>query len=253
MILSMTVGDVQLQPVAITHRTRHGHVTEALGMRILDGHVQPGETLPNESALCADLGVGRGTLREAVKALEAKGLVESRPRTGTRVRPRDRWNFLDSDLLRWMQRSDSLRLLSDLADLRRSIEPGAARLAAERATDEDRASLHAAYDLMMASCRKEGLEGFSEADLAFHMALLHACHNDLYVSLGHAIEIALRASFERGMAVPGAVSASIPRHQLILSAIMVGDGDAASAAAIGLIDAAVRDIDAAIRLMGAES
>ena len=248
----MTVGQMRLESVII-HRTRHGHVTDALGIRIVDGRVQPGQTLPIESSLRAELGVGRSALREAVKALEAKGLVESRPRTGTRVRPRDRWNFLDSDVLRWMQESDSPRLLKDLADLRRSIEPGAARLAAERATEEDCASLHHAYDRMQTAGRSKGLEGFSEADLEFHRALLSACHNDLYVSLGHAVEIALRGSFERGMAVPGAVSASIPRHALILSAIMVRDGDAASAAATGLIDAAVRDIDAAISLMGSES
>ena len=77
----------------------HGRIVHAIGRRILSGDLRPGDLLPAEP----DLGASRTVVREAVKVLAAKGLVESRPKTGTRVRPRDAWNLLDPDVLAWQQ------------------------------------------------------------------------------------------------------------------------------------------------------
>lgn len=224
--------------------TKRRHASDALGLRILKGEVEPGEQLPNETDLVAELGVGRGAVREAVKALEAKGLLESRPRTGTRVKDRDQWNFLDADVLRWMRVTRPDRLAEELSDLRGAIEPQAAALAARRATKEDLDAIVSAYHRMSAAALNESAT-FVEADMDFHLAILEGTHNDLFVSLGHAIGVALFDSFHKGMEAPGAVRASLPRHELVLNAIRVGDGHAASAAALGLVATSMHDISVA--------
>src|ERR671936_776623 len=72
-----------------------------LGLRILRRDLEPGDVLPPEDALAAEFGVSRNVVREAIKALAAKGLVKGRPRPGTQVLPRGQWNLLDDELLGW--------------------------------------------------------------------------------------------------------------------------------------------------------
>jgi DNA-binding FadR family transcriptional regulator len=86
-------------------RGLHGRVIRELGLRIVGGALPPGSSLPNEDELGAELGVSRTVVREAVKVLLAKGLVEVRPRTGTRVRPRRSWHLLDPDVVAWQFQS----------------------------------------------------------------------------------------------------------------------------------------------------
>src|SRR5215510_9827277 len=111
-----------------------GGVTQAiiqdLGVGIVTGRF--GHTpFPTESALCQSYGAARTVLREAVKVLAAKGLITSRPRQGIRIAPEDNWNLLDPDVLNWMlERKFSLPLLIEFTQIRLSVEPGAAALAA---------------------------------------------------------------------------------------------------------------------------
>src|SRR5438034_2683712 len=127
----------------------HGRIVHAIGRRILSGDLRPGDLLPAEP----DLGASRTVVREAVKVLAAKGLVESRPKTGTRVRPRDAWNLLDPDVLTWQQdgAAASEELLRKLTEVRRIIEPAAAELAAARADAADIAALERALEAMEAT------------------------------------------------------------------------------------------------------
>ena len=74
----------------------HGWVAEELGTRIVSGIYSPGEYIPNETTIGEELGVSRTALREAFKILTSKGLLESRPKLGTRIRPRKHWNMFDS-------------------------------------------------------------------------------------------------------------------------------------------------------------
>jgi DNA-binding FadR family transcriptional regulator len=89
-----------LQAGQTRKRNLFGQVVEELGSRIVRGEVQPGQTLP-ESELCRDLGASRTVVREALKSLSAKGLVDTRTRTGTRVLEPTHWNLLDLDVLSW--------------------------------------------------------------------------------------------------------------------------------------------------------
>ncbi|WP_165984127.1 FadR/GntR family transcriptional regulator [Streptomyces sp. YIM 98790] len=223
-------------------RTRHQQVVDELGRRIVDGVWEPGQPLPVEDALATGIGVSRGALREAVKALVAKGMLDVRPRTGTRVLPPEHWNHLDRDVLRWKQAGDPAALLRDTGELRRIIEPGAAGLAARRAGPAGTRALYDALAAMEAAAARPGRSGYVEADIAFHRALLNAGGNRLLGSLGRAVGIALEHSFHISSQTPGAVEASLPLHRAVAEAVAAGDAAAASAAVLSIIEAAEREI-----------
>jgi GntR family galactonate operon transcriptional repressor len=169
---------------------RHGHVVQALGQQIVQGALPPGSAVPTEDQLVAEFGVGRSSLREGVKVLAGKGLVESRTSAGTRVRSRDSWNLLDPDVLRWRFSPDaSEEDIATLADLRVALEPGAARLAAESG---DRAGRRA-VELAMADLwsTADNPDEFIEADLAFHRAVFVASNNDLLLYIHDVVSGAM--------------------------------------------------------------
>src|ERR1700730_3325462 len=90
---------IQFEPSQYPEQSLHGRIVHAIGRRIVRGDLHPGDLLPAETELRAS----RTVVREAVKVLAATRLVESRPKIGTRVRPRDAWNLLDPDVLTWQQ------------------------------------------------------------------------------------------------------------------------------------------------------
>src|SRR6478735_5764190 len=119
-------------------RRLRGAVAHYLGTAIVSGQIAPGETLTGEIANAEALDVSRGAYREAVQVLTAKGLVESRPKAGTRVLPRSRWNILDPTVLAWAFAAEpDLAFVRDLFELRAVVEPAAARFAAERRDKDD--------------------------------------------------------------------------------------------------------------------
>ena len=144
-----------------------------LAGRIIRGEWSPGDSIGNEAALMDGQGVSRTTVREAVKILASKGLLEVRPRTGTRVLPPERWNVLDPDMLDWMFAGPlTTALMRHLHELRTIIEPAAAALAAERATDAERARICACVDRMDEA--GEDTPAFVAADVEFHTTILEA-------------------------------------------------------------------------------
>ncbi|NUP42621.1 MAG: FadR family transcriptional regulator [Streptomyces sp.] len=220
----------------------HERVVDELGRRIVGGVWGPRHPLPVEDLLATEIGVSRGALREAVKALVAKGMLLVRPRTGTRVLPPEHWNHLDRDVLRWKQAEDATALLRDTSELRRIVEPEAARLAAGRAGPDDVRALYDALAAMEAAAAEPGRSGYVEADTAFHRALLDAGGNRLLGSLGRAIDIALEHSFLVSTQTPGAVEASLPGHRAVVEAVAAGDPAAAAAAVLTIIEAAEKEI-----------
>ncbi|HWM40682.1 MAG TPA: FCD domain-containing protein [Streptomyces sp.] len=224
------------------YRTMHQQVVDELGRRIVNGLVEPDGSLPVEDALAAELGVSRGALREAVKALAAKGMLRTRPRTGTRVLPQEQWNHLDRDVLRWQQARDPRQLLRDTGELRRAVEPEAARLAARRAGPGHIRAMLEALEAMEAAASRPGLGEYVEADIAFHRALLDASGNRLFGSLGRALDVALEHSFAVSSRTPGAVEASLPSHRALAEAVDGGLPAEASAAILAIIDAAEQEI-----------
>jgi DNA-binding FadR family transcriptional regulator len=219
----------------------HGRVVEWIGLRIVSGEFDAGAQLPNEADLAARLSVSRGGVREAIKALAAKGMVEPRPRLGTRVLPRPEWNLMDRDVIEWHGRAADLAFLQDLMELRLMVEPGAARLAAERADENQIAMLQAAYEGMAihASRLPDDEDAFVEADLTFHLTVLRASGNQLIEQLGRLLETGLHHALEATSQLPGGVRATLPLHRAVLTAIRGHKPVAAERATKRLLDTTV--------------
>ena len=220
-----------------------GRVITQIGRAIVSGRFQPGELLPREADLLTEFGGSRPSLREAMKVLAAKGLIEMRQKVGTWVRARDLWNMFDSDVLAWHYGpgqdghavGDSV--LHDLIELRQVIEPATARLAAGRATMEDLHRIGQAVDAMQAAT--DDLARYSEADVAFHMAVFSASHNILLASFAHIVGDFLKLSFriqQQAMnEADSCMEANVELHRKVFTAINHGDGDAAHQAMLDVI------------------
>lgn len=223
----------------------HASVVQQIGMRIVQGGFLPGETLPTADDSSEMLGVSRTVLREAIKVLAGKGLVESRPKTGTKVRPRADWNFLDPDVLAWRYAgSITQQDVTALFELRRAIEPMSAALAAQRATPEQIAELDAAL-LEMEAVGDDG-DQFAKPDLVFHQTILRMTGNELIGSLAALIETALVTSFRLSNDNPRGQRHSLPLHREVAERIAAGDGAGAQRALLILIDNAEEDVSAGV-------
>jgi GntR family transcriptional regulator, galactonate operon transcriptional repressor len=221
----------------------HGEVVRRLGTEILDGLWPAGGRLPSEPELCRRFGVSRTALREAIRTLSAKGLIEARPRLGTAVRDAEAWNLLDPDLLAWQREAGRLdpRLIASLLEARRAIEPAAAALAAERATAADLALIEAAY-LAMARGLPADLDACCAADLDFHAAILRATHNLVFRQLVGTIGAALGATMRLSTELSRSYASTLDVHREVLEAIRLRDPAAAEARMRSLIDVARRDL-----------
>jgi GntR family galactonate operon transcriptional repressor len=230
---------------ARTHEGKiHGSVVDAIGRWILGGTYAPDDLLPREDDLAVELGVSRTSIREAVKVLSAKGLLQARRRVGVRVRDRDDWNLLDPQVLSWhpdVGRDEAL--ITSLIEARRIIEPAAAALAAKRATAADLAGIEQAY-LGMERNLRTNLEACCEADLNFHVSVIAASHNIVLKGLTGTIEAALRATFaitNRQLAT--AQSRALSAHKAVFECVRMRDADGARLATIELLEIAARDLD----------
>jgi DNA-binding FadR family transcriptional regulator len=223
-------------------RNAHGRTLHSLGEAIVAGHYAPGTAVPPEPMLCAEFGVSRTVVREAIKSLVAKGLVSTGPKVGTKVLPAELWNGFDPEVIAWRSRAGLTReFLRDLQELRALLEPAAARLAAERASAQDIAALQVAYSGMRDAIEQGG--DYVAHDLAFHQGLLRACGNGLLMQMGKALSALLRTSFELSNARADAPALSLPKHKAVLDAIVARSPQRAESAAHRLIESAKADID----------
>jgi len=207
-------------------RGLHRVVVDALGLRIVGGELGPGQTLPPEADLSAELGVSRTVVRETIKVLAAKGLVESRPKVGTRALPRASWSLIDPDVLAWQVQADpDPAFFADLVEVRDFIEPRAAEIAANRATPEERAALLRLQEDLEATGADSPAS--VRVDLALHAAILRASHNRLLAQMTGAIITALGAGPVGPMRVPGGPVQLNRAHRLVVEAI--GRADPAGA------------------------
>ena len=223
-----------------TGRRLHGAIAHKLGTAILSGQYQPGDVLTGEVAFSEALDVSRSAYREAIQVLSAKGLVESRPKAGTRVLPRNRWNLLDPDVLAWaFGGSPDLNFVRNLFELRAIVEPAAARLAAERRTREDVRLIKDALGRM----RRHTLatdEGRA-ADRDFHTAILHATQNDALVVLSASIGAAVSWTTRFKMRARDLPRNPVPDHARVADAIAGADPQGAEDAMRQLVELALED------------
>jgi DNA-binding FadR family transcriptional regulator len=210
-------------------------VTRTIGLDIVGGRYPEGSSLPRDAELTAMFDVSRTVLRESVKTLSAKGLLNSKAGVGTRVRERSAWNMFDPDVLGWhLEAGIDKRFLRDLADIRLAVEPRAAALAAERRPDESIASLRESV-ARMRSFGSDTLE-FADADLRLHLDVATVSGNPFMRSIGAVIEAALRVSFR--LSAPTEEKereVTLATHEQIVDAIAARDPEAAAAAMTSVI------------------
>ncbi len=217
----------RIAPQAGTYsgRNLHGKVVNEMGKRVVGGGYAAGALLPNEDLLCQELQVSRTALREAIKVLAAKGLLEPRPRIGTRVRARDQWNLLDPDILAWRCATGAdAEFLRHLMELREIIEPAAAALAASSRSAEQLALIASALQAMRTA---KAIGQWVQADLDFHTAILRATNNPLLMPLAAIIGSALESLLGVTARSAGDFKRGLPDHQKVFEAIESGDAQGA--------------------------
>ncbi|WP_327713603.1 FCD domain-containing protein [Streptomyces sp. NBC_00464] len=218
----------------------HGQVVHILGARIVSGGIPVGATL-DIRALGEELDVSLTVMRESLKVLASKGLIDARQKRGTFVTERSRWNLLDADIIRWrVDGGGGERLMRDLADVRSIVEPAAAHRAALYRTDADLAALRDALDAMGRA--QADSTAAAEADAAFHRALLAATGNEMLTRMDMLLEPGLRER-DRLVHTHAAADDPVPSHQAVLDAVRERDPARAELAMLDLLAKAAHDLD----------
>ena len=224
----------------------HSLIAREIGIAIVTGQHPPGSTLPGEVEIAERRGVSRSVVREAIRMLAAKGLVLSKPKTGTRVRERQTWNLLDPDLLAWMFEGEPpAGFVRSLFQLRMIVEPAAAELAAKSRSAQQLSRMGHALEKMA----EHGLisdEG-QRADQHFHAIILEATGNELLVSLAASISAAVRWTTFFKYRSSRQYGDPMPQHRLLFEAIANADAAAARQATVDLVRQAQLDTEAALK------
>jgi DNA-binding FadR family transcriptional regulator len=215
-------------------------IAQELGVQIVSGKLAPGTTLADEISASFKRKVSRSAYREAIRILVAKGLVESRPKSGTRVSVMASWHLLDPDILFWMfAQEPQLEFLNALFELRRMIEPQIAALAAERRTLKQANEMGQALEVMSRETLRT--EKGRAADELFHAKLIEACGNPFLTSLSGSVTATVIWSTIFKHRTEGLKRDSVPEHLRVYEAVAARDSGAARVAMEELIDLALAD------------
>jgi DNA-binding FadR family transcriptional regulator len=219
-------------------------VTETIQQHVIDGVYTPGEWLPREVGLSEKLEVSRGVVREAIAALERRGILEVRHGRGQRVRPEDEWDVLDPNVLAAIVAAPRLDLVGEIVDIQAMLEPSAAALAAERATDESVAELAARHEAVVSAAggrRRRGTvldDPVVKAEIEFHKTLARMAGNRplqrMLMPIGTALALA------RHELAAGEEEALVRALRRTLRAIEARDPEAARKSVAARVTAARR-------------
>jgi GntR family transcriptional regulator, transcriptional repressor for pyruvate dehydrogenase complex len=196
-------------------------VAERLLALIADGRLEPGDPLPSERELTQQYGVGRSSIREALRMLESKGVIHAAGNSSFAVAEYGNALSHSLDFLISVDQAD----FTELFEVRHMLEAEAAALAAERHVKADAETMADAIAAMEAALGSE--EDFIAADLGFHMAVTQASRNRLLVHLMQAIRTQLHRSLTASFHVPGNPELAVEWHRLILEAVTARDPDEA--------------------------
>jgi DNA-binding FadR family transcriptional regulator len=228
------------RPVA---RNFHTYVINEVGRAIVSGQIGVGSILPGDGEMMEQFGVSRTVLREALKTLEAKGLVEARAKVGTRVLPRSRWSFFDRQVLGWvLEGGPSDSFLSGFRLVRRGLEVDAARLAALHRDAEQIRLMK--YWLHQRDKMAHQPEPFAMAEFEFHRILAEASANPFLraatalVEFGVAVDVQSRLGADGSAPPQGLAEGRGPLYAALLQAVETSQPDAAAEAMAGLLDPA---------------
>lgn len=218
-------------------RSHTAHVVREIGLGIVSGRYPQNSILPGDAELMERFGVSRTVLREALKTLAGKGLIQAKARIGTRVREKSQWNLFDPDILIWHAKSGfDADFLRYLGEMRLALEPEAAALAASRRTPLQLQHLYGWVEKMSAGGASS--PEFVDADLNFHLAVADAAGNPFLRSISTLIEVGLVALLRISSPIesPARHAGSVAAHRAIADAIAGRDPDAARAAMRAVIE-----------------
>ena len=219
--------------------TMSAQVARILGMRIVGGEYAPGEILPVEADLCAAFGVSRTTVREAVKQLGSKRLLETLPKIGTRVLPFDDWSLLDRDVLGWRLLAQfDTKIVDDIFEMRLCFEPRASALAALHGNADDLATIARRLHELEDALKPGGdVRLAAQSDLDFHLSIINISRNGMFITIGGAIKAALRVSAEMMHRHPQHPERDLSLYNAVGAGIVARDPAAAAAAMERLLSA----------------
>ncbi len=211
-----------------TPRGLHGVLVHELGRQIADRIYHAGDVLsPDETGKQFD--ASRPTVREALRVLESKGMLRIRQSWGTRVQPPEEWNLLDPEVVGWrLHGRDRDHQIRELVEMRLAVEPIAASLAASKQDLDSLQTLESAWAAMQIALEDRDVHTFTEADVAFHAALLRGSGNQMFDRLTALISTALEAREETLNQHHADVSReALEQHRVVLQAVVNGAGDLA--------------------------
>ncbi|MEV6395845.1 FCD domain-containing protein [Streptomyces sp. NPDC051907] len=224
------LGRVGRRAAGSRGRGLHGQLVQQLGQMIVSGDLGADRPLVPEE-IGQRFEVSRTVVRESLRVLEAKGLVSARPNVGTRVRPVSDWNLLDPDIIEWRafgpQRDDQRR---ELSELRWTIEPLAARLAAGHGRDDIQQRLTDMVEIMSHALTQGDGITFSRADAEFHSLLIQLAGNRMLEHLSGIVSAALQVSGGPVTGCDRPTEVSLTHHARIVDALAAGDAHAAESA-----------------------
>jgi len=224
------LGRVGRRAAGSRGRGLHGQLVQQLGQMIVSGDLGADRPLVPEE-IGQRFEVSRTVVRESLRVLEAKGLVSARPNVGTRVRPVSDWNLLDPDIIEWRafgpQRDDQRR---ELSELRWTIEPLAARLAAGHGREDVQQRLADMVEIMGHAMGQGDALTFSRADAEFHSLLIQVAGNRMLEHLSGIVSAALQVSGGPIAGCDRPNEVSLAHHGRIVDALAAGDGSAAEVA-----------------------
>ncbi|NRQ37065.1 FadR family transcriptional regulator [Nonomuraea sp. NN258] len=232
----------------------HGQVVDRIGRALVAGDLPAGGVLRLEDVQ-ERYGVSRTVAREAVRVLESKRVVTSRPRVGVTVLPMTAWNLYDPQVIRWRLSSPGREAqLRELSELRAAVEPAAASLAATRADPAARRTLVACAQAMADAAAVPAdspdapdtpgdTAAFVAADTAFHRALLEASGNGMFAQLAEVTEELLEARRDLALLPEQVDLAAVRRHQELAQAVADGRPAEAAQAATALLEIARHEVE----------
>lgn len=219
--------DASVGPETASRGARlHDRVVNVVGRRIVTGQLAPGATLVPER-LRADFGVSASVVREAFRALHAKGLLRAKSKVGTKVLAKSQWNFLDPQVIQWRVESPNRsEQIAEFFELRLALEPMAAQLMADRHAVIGVSKLRACVTRMKQAVERDDLPAFVRADVEFHATMVSESGNQMFATLRGIADLAAGVRETLFFPYSGFAEHGVLQHEHLVNDIAAGNPNA---------------------------
>jgi DNA-binding FadR family transcriptional regulator len=229
-------------PLVAVQAGLHARVLDQLGTAICSGELAPGSVLYIDD-LADQRAVSRSVVREVLRVLASMGLVDTRRRVGTLIRPASDWNVFDPQVIRWrLASADRIAQLRSLTELRTAVEPQAACLAATRATPDEASDLVGIAAKMWAAGKAGNETEFLRLDIEFHRQVLLSSGNEMFVKLQQLVAEVLTGRHHYELMPHHPAEQALQLHADVAQAIQRHDGERAKAAMVHIMEQAMSEM-----------